>query len=233
MLKRTKRASLAAVFAGVLVLAGAANADATTWFDVGTLAQPTGASGSVSMNGTASASRFIITGDSPVYLNCLSTGVVGSVTAGSYTRSIPTPPGIGTLLFTFGSCTGPLGLSFTVTCAHPPSSTTKLHVTASPSGTPATTPVKIGQIHCTIEFPLIGCEALLSGEVLGEYVNATSMTDGELTVFVAGQNLEITDSECPQLIPNEDAHFTYWTDNLDVDFTIDGALNNQPVLTDT
>lgn len=234
MFGKMKTVAMATVAAGALALTAASGAQANySQFHVGSEANRLNQTGSMSISASAGASRLVVAGGAQ--LDCATTTATGSINTGLYANS--GTRSVGSVLPAFASCVGPLGLDFNVTCTNPSPNTTSLEVTNIPTPFAGTVAGRIVNINCSVEFPLIGCTALIQGSVNGSYVNpATPSTNGTLTVFATGQSLSVVSSQCPDIIPTGTANYgrPVGASGIgDLTYTLGGAISGQPYFTPT
>lgn len=230
MFGKMKTVAMAAVAASALALTAASGAQANySQFHVGSEANRLNQSGSMAISASAGASRLIVAGGAQ--LDCTTTTAAGSINTGLYANSGTRT--VGSVTPQFANCVGPLGLDFTVTCAN----TSSLEVTNIPTPFANTVAGRIVNISCSVEFELIDCTALITGSVNGSYVNpATPSTNATLTVFTAGQSLNVTSSECPDIIPVASASYgaPVGASGIgNITYTLGGAVSGQPFFTPT
>jgi hypothetical protein len=191
ILKRTYGILFAgAATAAVIGLSAAPAFAATTW-TVSPGGAITGKSGTTTLKDTT-------TGNS---LSCKSSATSATLKSGSGLSGT----GLGSITkVTFATCTGPLGLTFTVTSNDLP---WKLNATSYDSTTGVTTGTITG-IDATLSGPSCSAEVdgtsagSHTGKVKGTYTNST----GKLKILASGGNLHIYDvSGCAGLINSGDA----------------------------
>ncbi len=154
----------------------AAAAAATLGLSSPALAAPWTISGNTNINGhynaTAGTTTLKIITNGTV-LTCTSSTLTGQLANGTYTtNAIGTVTGIA-----FASCTGPLGLTFTVTLHSP----WTINVLSSAGG--GVSNVSITGIDLWVSGP--GCSADVTGSATGTYTNSTAklaVTGGTLTI---------------------------------------------------
>jgi hypothetical protein len=230
MFGKMKTVAMAAVAASALALTAASGAQANySQFHVGSEANRLNQSGSMAITATSGASRLIVAGGAQ--LDCATSTAGGSINTGLYANS--GTRSVGTVAPQFSNCVGPLGLDFTVSCV----ATSNLEVTSIPTPFANTVAGRIANISCSVEFPLIDCTALITGSVNGSYVNpATPSTNATLTVFTAGQSLNVVSTECPGIIDPGVANYgsPVGASGIgNITYTVGGAISGQPFFTPT
>lgn len=189
MFSKMRTAATAVAIAGAVALGGAATASAGTAV----------VTGGGAIHATAGATRLVV--NNAVPLNCASSTVTGTIDNGTYTGAAPLTIPTGNIGIQFDNgattCVGPAGFFFNVSCT----STAQLAVTGNTVA--GVTPGRVENVHCVLSFPAIPCTATVTGTVDGTYNNAGSLT-------VNGphaQNLTLSASTCPGIIPNGTARF--------------------------
>jgi len=188
MWKRSGSVLLATAAAAATIGLGASQALAATW-TVKPGGAITGTSGTTTLKDTSTGS----------VLTCKSSKATGTVKSGSGLSGT----GIGSIkTATFSTCTGPLGLTFTVTTGHLP---WHLNAVSYSSGVTHGT---ITGIHATLSGS--GCSAVVdgtgatanNGKVSGTYTNSTH----QLKILTTGGNLHVYNvSGCAGLINSGDS----------------------------
>ena len=187
MWKRSGSALLATAAAAATIGLGASQAVAATW-----TVKP---GGSITGNAGATKLKDTKTGST---LSCKSSKATGTLKSGSGLSGT----GIASIKsVTFTTCTGPLGLTFTVKTSHLP---WKLNAVSYKSGVTHGT---LTGIHATLTGT--GCSATVdgtsatanNGKVSGTYTNSTH----KLTILTSGGNLHVYNvSGCAGLINSGD-----------------------------
>src|SRR5690606_19682230 len=124
-----------------------------------------------------------------VAVNCSSTSASLEFAAGTHAFVAV----IGTVTPQFGSCVGPAALGFTITCD-------PAYVAVGALTAPGASG-SVWDIYCEVYLPAIGCTALLWGSAAREYVSPIGLSPGRLILPAVGQNLSITSSPCPSILP--------------------------------